>query len=47
MLKSKKRPIQNVVIALMLIVAFSKEEMINGTRPSNLGYKARKDATST
>jgi hypothetical protein len=44
--KAKKMPIQNVLIALMMISAFSRQEMITGIRPSTLGHKARKDTTS-
>jgi hypothetical protein len=47
MLKAKKMPIQNVLITLMMISAFSRHEIITGKRLSTLGHKARKDATST
>jgi hypothetical protein len=45
--KAKKMPIQNVLIAIMMISAFSRQEMITGKSPSTLGHKATNDAMST
>jgi hypothetical protein len=42
--KAKKMLIQNMLIALMMISIFSRQEMITGKRPSTLTHKARKDA---
>jgi hypothetical protein len=45
--KAMKIPIQNVLIALMMIYAYARQEMITGKWLSTLVHKARKDAMST
>jgi hypothetical protein len=45
--KAKKMPIQYLLIALMMISAFSRQEMITGKTSSTLGHKARQDGMST
>jgi hypothetical protein len=45
--KSNEKAIQNVQIALMMISAFSRPEIITRKRPSTLVYKAWKDIICT
>jgi hypothetical protein len=44
---AQKMPIQNGLIAVLMIFAFSRQEIITGKQLWTLGQKARKDTTSS